>query len=430
MKKNKFIKSVLILTIGGIITKILGMIIKIVLTRKIGVEGIGLYMMVMPTYTLLISISNLGFPVAISKLVAEEKHNNKNLVLGIIPISLIINFLVIIFLFIFSPFISNNLLRENKTYLSLISIGFILPFVSISSILRGYFFGREKMIPHVVSNILEDLIRLLIIIKILPLIMPKGISVSVAFVFLISIISELSSIIIFIICLPKKISVREFIPNKKNIRSVLDISLPTTGSRLIGSIGYFLEPIILNYVLYKVGYSSNFILKEYGILNGYVMPLLLLPSFFTLAISQALIPIISKSYSNKNYLYTIKKIKQAIILSLIIGLPCTLIFLICPSIPLNLIYNTNLGINYIRFLAPIILIYYIQTPIVSSLQAMNKAKLSMKGTLYGMIIRTIILFSFSHLKIGIWGLVLAISINIIFVTLYDIKNIKKILRYS
>ena len=84
MKKSKFIKSSIILIIGGLITKILGMIIKIVMTRLIGTEGIGIYMLISPTYMLLISICTFGFPVAISKLVAEEKFNNKNIILSII----------------------------------------------------------------------------------------------------------------------------------------------------------------------------------------------------------------------------------------------------------------------------------------------------------------------------------------------------------
>lgn len=426
MKKSNFIKSTIILLIGGFITKILGMIIKIVLTRTIGTKGIGLYMMIMPTYTLLVSLAQLGFPVAISKLVAEDKYDNKKLVLGIIPISLIINLILIILLFIFGEFISIYLLHEKRTYLGLISIGFVLPFISISSILRGYFFGKERMLPHIISNIMEDFIRLLVIITLVPLVLPSGIEYTVSFIVLTSILSELSSIIIFIICLPKKIHINEFKPNKKNIKNIFNISLPATGSRLIGSIGYFFEPIILTFILFKTGYTNDFIVNEYGIINGYVMPLLLLPSFFTLAISQALIPVISKSYSNNNYTYTKSKIKQAIFLSLLVGIPATLVFMFIPSLPLKLIYNTNLGINYIRFLAPICLLYYIQSPIVSSLQAMGKATCAMKGTLYGMILRIIVLFVGTYF-FNIWGLVLAIATNIIFVTLYQIKKVKKFL---
>lgn len=149
MKKNKFIKSVIILVIGGFITKLLGMIIKIVLTRTIGTTGIGIYMLIMPTYMLLVSISQLGFPIAISKLVAENKFNNKSLVLGIIPISLLINLIIFIFLILFAKFISINLLHDNRTYYGIIAIGFVLPFISISSIMRGYFFGKERMLPHI-----------------------------------------------------------------------------------------------------------------------------------------------------------------------------------------------------------------------------------------------------------------------------------------
>ena len=59
---------------------------------------------------------------------------------------------------------------------------------------------------------------------------------------------------------------------------------------------------------------------------------------------------------------------------------------------------------------------------------MNKARISMMGTLFGMIIRTTILFTFSFLKIGLWSLIIATSVNIIFVTLFDYYNVKKILK--
>ena len=91
MKKSKFIKSTIILLIGGLFTKLLGMIIRIFMSRSLGSEGMGIYMLIMPTFSLFIALAQLGFPVAISKLVAEETKNNKNLVFSIIPISIFIN---------------------------------------------------------------------------------------------------------------------------------------------------------------------------------------------------------------------------------------------------------------------------------------------------------------------------------------------------
>ena len=79
--KNKFIKSTIILIIGGLITKILGMVIKVVLTRTIGTEGISEYMLILPTFNLFITLCNLGVPIAITKLVSEKKKSSKKIVI-------------------------------------------------------------------------------------------------------------------------------------------------------------------------------------------------------------------------------------------------------------------------------------------------------------------------------------------------------------
>lgn len=427
--KNKFIKSTLILIIGGFFTKMLGMVIKIVMTRLIGTEGIGLYSMVMPTFLLLNSIAQLGLPTALNILISSNIFNTKNLVSTAIFLSLSIDILIMLFLLGSSSYLSTNLLNEPRLKASLLCIGFVLPFITISNCLRSYFFAKERMYPHVITNIIEDLVKLIFIIIGIPFFITKGIHFAVAFVILSNIFCELSSIIIFLFLLPNfKCKKEELKPNKKNIKELLKIALPTTGSRLIGSIGYFLEPIIITFVLLKVGYSNKFIVNEYGIINGYVMQMVLLPSFFTAAISQALIPIISKNFVNKNYNYIKKKIKQAIFFCLLIGIPATIVFELFPDVLLKLLFNTNKGILYIKVIAPICLLHYIQSPISSSLQAMGNAKISMIGTFIGMILRTISLFIFSFINIGLWSLIIATSINILFVTLFDYYNVKRILK--
>lgn len=429
MKKNKFIMSTIILIIGGFITKILSMVIKIVMTRLVGTEGIGLYMLVNPTFMLFIAICTLGLPTAISKLVSEDKRNNKKLIFSSLFLIIIINLIVMLFIFLFAKFISNNLLHESRTYYSIIAIALVLPFISISSILRGYFFGKQRMFPHVLSNVLEDVTRLISIILFTPFFLLKGLEFAVSFLILSNIISELTSILILFFFLPKnfKLYKKDITPSMSNIKDILEISLPTTGSRLIGTIGMFFEPIILTYFLIKSGFSNQYILNEYGILNGYVMPLILLPSFFTGAISQALLPIVSNGYSNKHYKYTKNKIKQAIFISLLIGIPATIIFVLIPEIPLKLIFNTNQGITYIKILAPICLLHYIQAPLTTSLQAMGKSNSAMFGTFLGMILRTIILIICCLFKLGIYSLIIASSINIIYVTIHHIVKVKKLI---
>ena len=152
--KNSLFKSTIILIIGGFITKILGMIIKVLITRKIGSSGYGLYALILPTLMILISLSQLGLPTALNVLIAKGK-NSKKLIFTALIISLFIDFLIAIFLFVSAKYISNSLLNEPKVYYGLLSIAFILPFISISNMLRSYFFAKERMLPHVITNILE-----------------------------------------------------------------------------------------------------------------------------------------------------------------------------------------------------------------------------------------------------------------------------------
>ena len=427
--KSNFIKSTVILVIGGFITKVLAMVIKIALTRSIGTSGIGLYSLILPTFNLFITLSTMSLTISISKLVSEKKKKSKDIILPIIPLTILYNLILIFIIALISPVLSKYLLKNPNTFLPIMCIGLTLPFICISNLIRGYFFGKERMFPHVFSNVFEQLVRLLLTIFLIPRFLKFGLSITISSVVLINIISEFSSILILLLFLPKhNFSFADFKFSKNITKEVLDISIPSTTTRLIGSISYFLEPIILTFVLISVGYSSEYITMEYGVINGYVYPILLLPSFFTLAISNALLPVISNSYVNKDYKYSKYKIKQAVFLSLLIGIPSTILFMLFPKSFLNFIYHTNKGFTYIKVIAPIFLLYYIQAPLTSALQAMNKAKIAMSGTFIGSIVRIVILFFVSYLKIGMWGLIFSSLSNIIFVTIHHLYYVNKCLK--
>ena len=427
--KEKFIKSTLILLVGGLITKLLGMLIKIVMARLIGTKGLGMYMLILPTFSLFISLSQFGIPVALSKLISEDTRNNKKLLFSNFPILILVNIVLIIIIILTAPIISNNLLHNKDLYPSILAISLVIPFSSISSICRSYFFGKQRMLPHVVSNITEDIVRLIIMIIGIPYFIKFGLKYTILFIILSNIISEITSTIILLLFLPKKLSItrNDLKPNKNYLLDSLRICIPNTTSRLIGSIGYFLEPIILTTTLLSLNYSNNYITSEYGIITGYVLPLLLLPSFFTLAISSALLPVISKAYVNGNKKYIKNKLFLAIILSLIIGIPITIFFTLKPDIFLQLIYHTNEGKTYLKVLAPICLFQYLQAPLTSCLDAIGKSKTNLIAISIGTITRTVLLYLLSYLRIGIWNLIISTSINILLVTIYQIKKVNQYL---
>ena len=425
--KEKFIKSTIILIIGGIITKILGMLNKVIMARYLGTEGLGIYMMILPSFILFLNISSFGFPVAVSKLVSEDDRNNKKLIFTSIIFVLFINFLLMIFILFIAKYLSFNLLHEKRSYYAIMAISLVIPFASISGILRSYFFGRERMGPHVISHITEDIVRIIAMVIGVPFFMHKGVEYAVCFVILTNIISEVTSILILFFFLPKNFSLTrsDVKPSKIYLRDCLSISIPTTATRLIGSICYFLEPIILTGVLLYVGYPNSVIVREYGIISGYALPLILLPSFFSNAISQALLPVITKKYKMRDIAGVKRKIRQGIAYSLLIGIPLTIVLEMFPDKLLKLLYNTTSGVSYIRFLAPVCLLQYIQAPLASTLDALGMSKENFTSNLAGVLTRLVMLPLFSLTKIGMWGLIFSTSLNVVVVTMMNIKQVRK-----
>ena len=284
------------------------------------------------------------------------------------------------------------------------------------------------MFPHVVSHIIEQISRLILTVIFIPRLINYNLVYAVTFLVLINLVSEFISIIVILMFMPKNIVIHkeDIIPTKRSIKSILDISIPNTSTRVIGNIGYFLEPVVLTAGMIASGYSISYITMEYGIVSGYSMPMLLLPGFFTGAISSSLIPVVSKAYVNNNYKYIKKKIKQALILSLSIGIPSTIILFLFPNFFLKLLYGINVGGNYMKALSFPFLLYYIELPLSAILQALNKAKEVMYDNILGIVIKTILLYLTSLLHIGIYSFIIACSINIIIVTTMHFIHIKKV----
>ena len=426
MKKNLFIKSPLILILSGFLTKILGFIIKVIYTRIIGEYGISLYSIAVPTYSLLLTIATLAIPISISKLVSENKGRSIRILTSAAFLIISINLVLVFVIFLTKDFLAVNLLKEPKASPIIMAFALTLPFVSISSVLKGYFAGKQNMVPHATSNIIEQIVRLIIILVVLPILKRKSDMLAILGLILLTIISEISSIIVFLFFLPKKINFNtKILPSKKITKDILDISIPTVSGRIIGNIGYFFEPIILTNLLLFSGYNNSYILSEYGAYNAYSLALLTMPSFFIGAIATSLLPEISKFNGNNNLKMVKRRIHQSIIFSLIIGIFFSLLIFIFRDKLLFSLYNTTKGSDYIKVLAPFFVLFYLEGVLTSSLQALGYAKVTMNITLYGVIIKLFIMAILSLCHIGIYSLVIAEIINIFFVVFFNFKYLKK-----
>lgn len=426
MKQNKFLRATFILMIGGFITKILGFGIRIIYTRMVGSDAINLYSLVMPTYSLLLTIATLSLPIVISKLISEAKTKSIKIITSATVITLILNLIVIVIIYFTKDFIATTLLNDERCSILLMAMALTFPFVSISSILKGYFYGKQKMIPHTISNIIEQIVRVFLIFLIIPSLVNKGIVYSVMGLILISIASELASIFVFLAFLPKKFKItrKDLKPDMKTTKEILNLSIPTVSGRLIGNVGFFFEPILLTNILLFSGYSMSFILNEYGAYNAYTISLLAMPSFFIAAISSSLLPEISRFYYQKNISMVKRRLKQALILSFAVGIIFSTFIYIFRDSLLSILYNTTKGSEYIEILAPFFVLFYLEGPLQSVLQAIGKAKTIMFITIVAVIVKLLSMSLLSLCHIGMYSLVIAEIIDIFIVVILCVKSIR------
>ena len=428
-KNNLLIKNIIILLVSGALAKVLGMLGKIIYTRIVGVNVVGLYTMITPTFMLIISICQFSFPISISKISAEEKYDNKSLLKSAYFVGSIISIILIIILILTSNLIALSL--HNKLLApAILSISAIIPFVMISSVQRGFLHGKEDMLPASITNVTEEIIKIILILFLLPIAISKSDITSVIFLILFNVVTESSNILFMQKVISKKyISNKKGKVNKKIIKEILSISIPTTSVRLIASIGFFLEPIILTNTLLSSGYSPNYITMEYGIINSYIVPLLSIPSFFSISIASALLPNITKAYANKKYDKFNKKLLKLMFLSMLVGAVCLTIILIFPNEILKLVYNVNFGINYIYLIGPFFLILYMQPTLSVALQAMNKTnKLFLTSTI-SVIIKYSALYVLGKIGFGMNALIFAMIAGIVTTTslvlIIVLKELKK-----
>jgi stage V sporulation protein B len=181
----------------------------------------------------------------------------------------------------------------------------------------------------------------------------------------------------------------------------------------------------------SLGISSKYITRIYGQITGYTLSLLLVPSFFCVAIATPLIPIITEAYAKKNKAKITHYFNLSIFLSFLIGAIFTVILTLYPQELMQLFFNTTEGVVFLSYMAPLFLIHYFQQPITSTLHAVNKTKAAMFSTLFGSMIKLgLIYFLVTKPDINVHGLTIAIIVNSIFVTTMDYLILRKTIDFK
>lgn len=337
MSKDTFLKGALILTIAGFVVKIIGSANRILLSRLLGGEGIGLYQMAYPIYLLALSISSAGIPVAISIIVAEKvalsDFRGANRVFRISLGLLGATGILFTFLLYFGAewLIAQQLVRDGRAYYAIAALAPAIFFVTVLSSYRGYFQGFQLMTPTAVSQIFEQLFRVATMIFLAYYLLPQGLEYAAAGASFGAVPGAFAGLLVLIYFywrsradLKCKIAMqpnRQQEPSLKIISRIVRLALPVSLANImlpvVASIDLFIVPARLE----VAGYTVTQATELFGYLTGMAVALVNLPTILTASLAASLVPAVSEAFTLKNHQCIYQRVAMAMRIANLITIP-------------------------------------------------------------------------------------------------------------
>ncbi|MFZ5989684.1 MAG: stage V sporulation protein B [Bacillota bacterium] len=436
MAKKSFVGSAIILMIAGFVVKILGFVYRIYLSNLIGAEGMGLFQLIAPVYSLVILTLTSGISIAVSKLVAEEMAKNHTVNLRrITSCSLAIvvtaGLIVSAFILILINPIVNVILKDPRTYYSMLFLIPCIPVIAAASALKGYFYGVQDVVPTACSQIVEQVVRIGLVMAMAGYFISIGLEYACALATIGMAIGEISNLLVLIVIYrmrKRKSSVNKlkkgFMRKRTIIKEILKISIPVSFNRFITSIMAAIELILIPRMLLTGGMNYQNSIEEYGKLTGMAIPLIFFPSLVTLSLATTLVPAISEAMSLKSFKTVNYRISKSIQLTFILGFIFTSLFLVFPHEIGNLIYRKqNIG-NILYLLSFTSIFIYLQQTLLGILNGLGKQGISLRNSIIGYVIRIGFVIYFIPVY-GIPGYVVGIIISSACVCILNISTVVK-----
>ena len=389
MKKTVVVSAFHLIYIS-VLAKLLSFLVRILLARKLGSEAMSCYSIVAPTMVFLISLVQQGIPAALSKLSAQSSDPKLPLAAGACISALTIALTLSLFTCIL-PFFAGELLHDIRLIPVLRALLPLLPAVALSGLLKGYLQGIQHHYAANITQLYEEAARIVFLVVCFAL-FPTQEPIALASLAMFSVtVGELASCICMLFHLRFSFHHIRIAPRvlsrvrPDQLRDILSISMPMMGSRLSGSLTYFLEPICM--LLLVPASMSAQIVEGYGILNGYTLPLLTMPSFLSITLSNYLLPSFSYAIAHHQKKQAKKSCLLILGCCLLSGILYAL-FCYCFSEPLfQLFYHTSQGADQLHVLALPFLFYSLQPPLSALLHACSLSAQAFCDTLIGSLFR-------------------------------------------
>ena len=312
-------KNVIIITILSGLTRFLGFLFRIFLSRTIGAEALGIYQVALSIFLVLLTVVSSGFTLIISRATAgyrvkSDKKAMANLVTSALIVGLIVSVILCVVVLIFKSVFALMFTDENCVNILIILLPSLV-FSAIYSVFRGAMWGCDNYFGLCFSELVEQISKIIICV----FLVGAGLSAfenasRVAWSFTLSCVISAIFVVVLFFCYGGKLG-----KPTKVYKSLIKQSAPITGVRVLGSLTQPLVALLLPARLMVAGYTQSQALSVYGVAIGMTFPLLFLPATLIGSLATALVPDISMALAKNDHQHIEKRVQNSVIFTLLVS---------------------------------------------------------------------------------------------------------------
>jgi stage V sporulation protein B len=429
-----------ILASANVLVRAMGFIYQIIVSRLLGPEGMGIYQLVFPPYSIALALTASGIPVAVSRMVAAEnatgrRKQAKQYVTTAIGIVTVLGILLSFAMILVSEWLSHTVLKDPRTRLPLLILFPCVIITSISAVFKSYFYGTKNTHNPALAEIVEQVLRIALVVFLL-LRFSTGDYEKAALIIILGVVAgELASLLYLHINYYYKTKGFNSSPSSvsliSRISGIIGIAAPVTFTRLIITAINSINTILIPQRLMAGGLTNSEAVSLFGIVSGMVLPLLYMPFTITNALYTVIVPHLSEDLATANWTAIRANVTRAVSITTIFAfLGSALLFSLAHPIGIVLYKQQQVG----RFLAPMtwcMVFHALQHTMSAILNGLGKQKQAALYTTIGGIIQIICTyFLVAQPGLGIYGFILGFNLRSIVACLLSFAIVVKLTKLS
>lgn len=408
---NKFLKGLIFLVVAAFIGECVEFLVNLVLAKQLGEHGMGLYMTILPSIFLVVIIASLELPISISKFVAEkEERYHRSMMKHASKFTIKMMFIFILA----AVFILPNLpvFDHYHPYVKWLAI-LLIPIISISSLARGYFMGKQDMSKIAFANFLRKAAQLILLVFLYQLF-----SFELDLAILIALGTLIGSEIVVFIYLMHAFFIqwqvvkqgRYTVLTGKEVReNLLAVSIPTTGMRIFHAVTHAVQPFLIKEALLRSGVPEGMATEQFGLMAGVAMSIGFFPAFIAHSLLIALIPTVSEAYGKKQFAKLQKILQQVIFITALYGIPAVTLFYFFAEPLTHIFFQSSSATLYLQILWPYFLLHFFTIPMQAYLIGLGLVKDAFYHSIWSTVTSYSLMFILGSTHLQMQGVIIGMN---------------------